>query len=649
MCASAEVPRRDSVDGTNEALLHASSAGIFLLPTSTCWYSEIKHRDLCTGGRICFHSTMLRRPPSIARSGMIVCSHPLAAEAGTTILRQGGHAVEAAVAMGAVLAVVEPSASGLGGDAFVLVDDRTQNEVVAVNGSGAAPADLRRERFAGADSVPLRSAASCTVPGCVAAWYDSWKRWGRLEWAEVLTPALALAESGFPISWKMGRVNRAMDQVLLADTGLREAYVRNDRPLTTGEYCRPMTQARTLAALVEGGAAALYGGELGRDLADGCRKRGGFLALEDLAAHQTVFTNPYTSAYGSWTIYEQPLPSQGILLQILLGLNNGPFEDAIERPADELHRQCEAKKIAFALKDAFLTDPNHLPVPEEQLTAALLDEEVHRRLRRLLDGQATPPQSVAAATIDALRGAPAGRELVAAYESAGFNPTSPPRSGSGATDTTYLCAADAAGNRVGLIQSVFHPYGSGFQEPNTGILLNNRACGFSLDPKHINTLEPGKRSLHTLNSYMVARDAGVWLVGGTPGGDNQVQTNLQILRHLYAGLDLWSGPMPQNRGNWTQQRKSRMLRDRPSEYEALAVALESPRWRVDADGATVRIESRMPAAIRKALGDRGHDVVRLGPWGGSGLAQLLATVSMDEDFVFVGATDPRGEGVALGI
>ena len=174
-----------------------------------------------------------------------------------------------------------------------------------------------------------------------------------------------------------------------------------------------------------------------------------------------------------------------------------------------------------------------------------------------------------------------------------------------------------------------------------------------------NYLKPGKRSLHTLNSYMVRRaDGSPWLVGGTPGGDNQVQTNLQILRHLLAGTDLWSGPTPQMNGNWTQARRSRSERARPPFFDLLAVALEAPRWRLDPNG-QLRIESRIPSQIRKKLVSWGHDVVRIGPWEGSGLAQLLLTLSEDEvgsggaderkTCLHVGATDPRGEGVALGV
>ena len=597
---------------------------------------------------------------------MIVCSHPLAAEAAAQMLRRGGHAVDAVVAAGAALAVVEPSASGLGGDAFFLVDHREDGEVIAVNGSGAAPRELTPETFAGRSAIPLRSPASCTTPGCVLAWWDAWSRWGRLPWAEVLAPAVALARDGFPISWRMGRVNARMEAVLVADPGLRECYTRNGRALSTGETCRPRALAATLEAIAVGGGPAFYGGPVAEALSRGTHEAGGALGAHDLEEHRSVFASPYRLELGDRILLEQPLPSQGVVLSIMAGLTDGGLDAAVERPAEELHRQCESRKVAFALKQAFLTDPDHLPVPEVELVGALLDPEVLARLRRLTEEEPIPVELSSEVTISALEETRPGRQLIGAYSAAGFDPAHPPQSGSGATDTTYLCAADAEGNQVGLIQSIFHPYGSGYQEPSTGVLLNNRACGFSLHPGHINTLRPGKRSLHTLNSYMVrlrestppgdgARSTPTgahgspWLVGGTPGGDNQVQTNLQILRHLAAGRDLWAGPAPQRKGAWNQARQARHERPRPSPYDLLSVALESPRWRLD-PGGELRIESRMPAEIRKRLRAWGHDVVRIGPWDGSGLAQLLVTLpTSDGGILHVGATDPRGEGLALGV
>jgi len=594
---------------------------------------------------------MIRRPPTLAHDGMVATSHPLATEVGTHFLRRGGHAVDALISAAAVLSVVESSASGLGGDAFFLVDSlgAGRSNVTAINGSGRAPAQLTRERFSGLTDVPLRTPLACTTPGCVAAWEDAWKRWGRLPWSELLAPAISYARDGFPVSWRMGSVVRKMRSVLAADRGLSDLYLDSEgAPLRVGQRCLAPALADTLTLIAEQGAETFYRGEVGERLTKGIRSAGGCLDMEDLAEHQTESLSPYALELGPYTMYEQPLPSQGLLLLIMLGLMPDATADSKNfDPVDELHRQCEAKKVAFALKDAFFSDPPHLPVPHEHLAEVLTSPDVLTRLSAVFDDGPLPQELVSAATLVALEeSSDSARKLIEAYKNAGTDPANPPRSGSGATDTTYLCAADRDGNMVGLIQSIFHVFGSGFLEPTTGMVLNNRACGFSLHPNHINTLEPKKKTVHTLNSYLIHRNGEPWLVGGTPGGDNQVQTNLQIVRSLLAGRDLWPGPAPQRPGKWTQERApNSTTHDFP---DLLARALEAPRWRVDPDGA-VRIESRMPADIRRKLGRRGHTVKRIGPWQGSGLAQAIARWNSDGlGPVYVGVTDPRGEGVALG-
>ncbi|MCA9726174.1 MAG: gamma-glutamyltransferase [Candidatus Eisenbacteria bacterium] len=606
---------------------------------------------------------MMYRPPAVANNGMIVASHPLAVEAGAAMLRAGGHAVDAVIAAAAVLSVVEPSASGLGGDAFFLVHDEPTGKVTALNGSGAAPASLTRERFSGRSTVPLRSSLSCTVPGCVQAWEDAWKRWGRLPWTEVLAPALHHARAGFPISWRMGRIIARYAGDIARDPGLAATYLDPEQmPLQVGQSCHPSALAHTMEELSREGATAFYQGRVAEQLAQGVDRDGGALAGEDLASHRSVFAEPYRLEQGELTVFEQPLPSQGMLLLIMLGLVSEGRPDPGVDTFEELHRQIESKKIAFALKEAFFADPKRLPVPEGQLVEALLDPVTLRRLARVLEQE---PLAVALANpvvADALSEVERGRSLVEAYRSAGFDPADPPTPGDGATDTTYLCAADRDGNLVGLIQSIFHPFGSGYQEPSTGILLNNRACGFSLDARHVNSLAPGWRSVHTLNSYLIYRDGRPWIVAGTPGGDNQVQTNLQVIRHWVAGDCTWRGPMPQGPSSWSQARPPRRI-ERKSELERLAAALAAPRWNVERSG-RVRVESRLPTDYRKHLERRGHLVARVGPWDGSGLVQAImiphelgATPAAGagprlgdrSTRVYFGATDPRGEGVALGV
>ena len=591
---------------------------------------------------------------------MIAASHPLASQAGIAALDAGGTAIDALVSAAAVLSVVEPSASGLGGDSFFLVHEAASGQVLAHNGSGRAPARLDRNRFSGHPAVPLRTPLACTTPGCVEGWSAAWTRWGKLPWKDLLAPAVHYATEGFPVSWRMGRVLRKMRAVLSNDPGLRHTYLQSDgSPLRVGDTCRPESLGATFRTLQAEGASAFYEGSIAATLAKGCQRDGGALSLDDLASHRGDFVEPYTLSLGDLTIHEQPLPSQGLLLLIMLGLvsrsstshpDTGWPRSTTDRPNAwrELHHQIESKKVAFALKEAFLTDPKALPVDDERVARLLTDPEVSRSLASLFEGDPIKPERAGSSVAKRLAETNGeARRLLEAYVEAGFDPYRNHDPHSSGLDTTYLCAADQDGNVAGLIQSIFHVFGSGYQEPSTGILLNNRACGFSLDPTHVNRLEPEKRTLHTLNSYLIHRDGRPWLVAGTPGGDNQVQTNLQVLRHLLHGRSLWPGPSPQQTGKWTQARRGLDTRALPF-AERLAAALEAPRWRVEADGRVV-VESRLPADIRKNLRKRGHDIVRIGPWEGSGLVQAIVSLPDANGAHYLGATDPRGEGVVLGL
>lgn len=589
---------------------------------------------------------MLHRPPVLGRQGAISTSHPQATAAGAAVLARGGTAVDALVAAGAVLAVVEPSASGLGGDAFFLVHRAGEGEVTALNGSGAAPRALTAERFAGASSVPLLGPLVHTVPGAVSAWHEAWSRFGSGSWSELLAPAVRLAAEGYVVSTRMGRMLRMQRAVLAADAGLRGLFLHADGTArAAGEIVRPQALARSLERIAAGGPSAFYDGAVGESLVRGVAAAGGVLAREDLSAHRTVASRAYALPHpdSNRLVHEQPLPSQGIVLLLTLALVEISDELGPQASWTELHRQVEAKKIAFALKDLFLSDPAFLPVPEAELVQTLLSEEVLLGLAPLTRAEPLPLGLARETVLATLaRCGDGARGLVERYRGAGLLGGESRPAG---IDTTYLCAADSSGLTAGLIQSVFHVMGSGFLEPETGILLNNRAVGFSLDPRHVNRLEPGKRTLHTLNSYLVTDETTPILVGGTPGGDNQVQTNLQILRHLLKGGSRWPGPSPMEPGRWTQARRLAVDPAPASWALRLDEALAAPRWRHE-ENDQVRLESRFPAEIRRRFARFGHDAVRIGPWEGSGLAQLI---HVGAGPVFTAATDPRGEGVALAL
>ena len=619
-----------------------------------------------------FHRRAMRhiRPPTIARRGMMVASHPLAAEAGADMLRAGGHAVDAAIAAAAVLSVVEPSASGLGGDAFLLLFDAADGTVSAINGSGVLPEGVTTAADAGSFR---RGPLSLTVPGGVSAWDEASYGWGRLDWDALLEPARRLAEEGCAVACGMASSLHRHGAARAADPGRASLFLTaGGTPLTAGSVCRPAPLARTLKSLAQEGAESFYQGSIARRLVRGIRNAGGALSAEDLERHEAELRAPIEHRLGlplglrttdtttpPDAMLEQPLPSQGILLPLACSLleATGPADEWLE-----LHHQIEAMKIVRAVGDLFLGEPRALPVPEEELIDALLAPETIRawstligssardtvlrsrtEQRARLRAQPDPPTSLRLRELvwQSFAAAGAGQTaIVEAFARAGLAESGGIDAGS---DTTYLCAVDGDGNAVGLIQSIFHPFGGGFLEPETGIILNNRAAGFSTHPRSANRREPGRRARHTLNSWMLLREGRPWVVGGTPGAMNQITVNLQVVRALLAGAPPWPGPAPMVDDGWSQARRSERAALDPT--DRLAAILEAPRWDFDPHD-RVRFEARLPADLRRRLRRVGHDPVRGGPWDGTGFVQAIEILPTGS---LLGATDPRGEGAAVGI
>ena len=518
------------------------------------------------------------RAPVRGRRGAIATSNYLATEAGLHMLRQGGNAVDAILTAAAVLNVVEGHCSHLGGDAFMLVWDAKAQRVTAINGSGAAPMGLTAGAFTGG-SVPLSGFLSSTIPGQVSAWDAALARFGTRTPAEVLAEAIYYAEEGFPVSGDLANALQGELPKLAQFPSSLAALAPNGTPSRRGEVLRQPDLAWTLKTLAAEGFRAFYEGEIAGRIAGFWQANGGKITQADLAAQEARVLEPLAVTYRGHTVYEQPPVSQGhILLQALNMVETLDFTAMGHLSAEALHACIEANKLAHADKNQYTTDPRVHPFP-----MVLLDKGYAAERARLINMERAasfPP--------------PAGH---------------PPA----AQDTTYLCCVDGEGNAVSYIQSVFHGFGCGVVAEGTGVVLNNRACGFSLDPGHVNFLEPGKKTVHTLNTYMVFRDGRPVVVGGTPGGDIQVQTNLQVITGL---LDFGRDP---------QQ------------------AAEDPRWQ-RGEGLSVGAEDRLPVATIEGLRQRGHEVGLVGAYGQGGRVQVI---QIAEDGVLTAGSDPRCDGCAL--
>lgn len=520
--------------------------------------------------------SMQLRPTVRAANGVVASGHHLATAAGLAALREGGSAVDAAVAAAAVCAVVLPQRTAIGGDVFALVYDASTRTVTAYNGSGAAPRGL--DGLAFVHGFGDQGARLATVPGCLAAWADLLADHGRLGLERALRPAIGYASDGFPVSDHLSAAIEEEAERLGADPGAAATYLPRGRRPRPGEMLQQPDLAASLAAVAADGPAAFYGGGLGERFVRGVAGLGGWLSLEDLAAHRTDRRAPIETTYRGLRVVGQPPVSQGHVLLEELAIADGLDLAALGfGSAEQVHLMVEAKKLAFADRDALAGDPAHVPfVPEELLAAAFA----------------------------ARRRAAIGTKAADRVEAAALP-----------ADTTYLAVVDRDGNAVSLIESVFSAFGAATVVPGTGILLNDRLAGFSLDPRSPNVLAPGKRPVHTLNTVIVLDGATPRFVFGTPGRQAQVQTNFQLAVALIDhGLDVQA-------------------------------AIEAPRWYHET-GRALQLEARFPEQMRRALAAKGHDLHLLGDWAEiTGGAQAVA---IDANGVFSAGADPRREGYAAG-
>jgi gamma-glutamyltranspeptidase/glutathione hydrolase len=505
-----------------------------------------------------------------APHGMIASVNPLASAAGLRVLRDGGNAMDAAIAAGAVLTVVEPWSGQLGGDAFLLVASAGRGTVTAINGSGAAPHRASIDRYLALGRIPESGWLAASVPGIVDAWQVALERFGTRPLGALLADAITYAEEGFPLTARQSRNNTEMAAIAAAFEDTRAVFFPDGRPPGAGFRLRQPDLARTLRTIQAEGAAAFYRGSIARAIVAASDRGGGLFSERDFAEHRTDVLDPVQATYHGWTVLEQPPVSQGLI--VLIALKILEALDPSADPADRLHLQVEAHKLALVERLNHVADPSFSPIAIDHV---LSTERGHALAERI------DPRRAAA-----LQQEPAGHP-----------------------DTTYLCVVDEARNVVSYIHSLYA--GNGVVAGDTGILLNNRMGCFSLDPNSPNRLAPGKRPVHTLNSWMLLQDGAPQVVGGTPGSFWQVQTNLQLITNL---IDLG---MP------------------------VQAAVDAPRWTMGGQtswsDSSLSLEARFGEAVMRSLRDRGHIVQPIGDWAAGGAAQVIRI----EGGMLEGAGDPR--------
>jgi len=532
----------------------------------------------------------------MARRGVIATSQPLASAAGLAVLEQGGNAIDAAVTAAAVLAVVEPTMNGVGGDLFALVYDGKTKILEGLNSSGRAGRLATPEAYAkrGLTDVPIRGPLAVTVPGVVAGWSELLAKHGTITLARALAPAISYAREGFAVSEIIAEQWRDVESVLAQDPLAAAVFLPGGHAPKPGQVFANPKLAATLEALAAGGRDAFYRGAIAKAIAADMARRGGFVTLEDLAAHTADWVTPISTTYRGYDVYEMPPNTQGVIALEMLNILEGFDLKALgHNTAAYLHAMVEAKRIAFADRNAYLADP--AAVPDAVLQMLLSKDYAARRRGEINLNRAA--KDVGPGVITPGAAVPSHDDF---------------RDGHDRGDTIYLTAADGNGNVVSLIQSLYESFGAGIVAGDTGIVLHDRGAGFRLETGHPDLVAPGKRPMHTLVPAMVMKAGRPWLSFGVMGGDMQPQGHVQVLANI---IDF--GMNVQEAG-------------------------EAPRFRHMPGG--VALESAVSAAARAGLTSRGHTVIeRRGAFGGfQGI--LIDPVTG----VLMAGSDPRKDGLAIG-
>ena len=446
-----------------------------------------------------FAGVRLPRSPVYGTRAMVVSGHSLASLAGLRVMEQGGTAIDAMIATSAVLCVVLPHATSLGGDAFIIYHDAKTGETHGLNASGQAPAGATPEFFK--DGMVMHGPLAASVPGIVRGWEQIHQRHGKLPWAELFAPAIDLAENGHPLSRVLAGALVLFNDSVSKDPGCAGLYMPGGVAMKAGDIVKQPALAETLRRIASEGSAAYYEGPIAKSIGDYSQQNGGLLSAADFEGYAPEWVEPLATTYRGHEVRVMPPNSYGVLMLMQLNALEGVTSDDLNgSDADRLSYLMSAARNSFDEGIPYICDPSvHAPPIDE-----LLGGQLTGRLQALVR--------------DAAPGS---------------------RQSAGIGGTSCITLADGEGNAVSVVQSVFHVFGSSFLDPGTGILLNNRMTGFVTDPAHRNVVAPGKRPSHTLNPVMVFRDGKVRYLLTTPGGPAQTISNVQVLTNMIdRGMEL---------------------------------------------------------------------------------------------------------------
>jgi gamma-glutamyltranspeptidase len=533
------------------------------------------------------------RPATLAPHGMVTSPHSLASAAGVDALRAGGSAIDAAIAASAVLSVVYPHMTGVGGDAFWLIHDGRSGEVKYLNGGGkaAASASLEALRERGFAEIPLKGVvpATLTVPGSVASWIEAHGQYGRLELSRVLEAAISYARDGFPVGARLASfIERSRDELMQQREASMLFFPGGVAPSAGAKLSNP-DLAATLQAIARDGWSGFYAGDVAAEMSRFSESSGGFFRLADFQQQRASWGAPLVGRYGDVDIYNTPPPTQGFtVIEMLNLLEPLKLHRVNLLGPDRINLLVQAKQIAYHDRDRLLADPAFADVP----VAQLISTDYAGERGRLIDADA-----------------------VLSWDKV-------PSYGSLAGDTVYVAAVDRDGNAASLIQSLYGGFGASVVAGRTGVVLQNRSSYFSLDPQHPNRLEPGKIPLHTLIASIGKRKGKLWSVLGCMGADGQPQIQLQLYTAMIDfGLDI---------------------------QEAIELPrFLSGRFSLGEARDTLHVESRFPLDTISTLERRGHVINRWEAWNERAGHAHGITVDATSG-ILSGGADPRSDGAAIG-